>query len=97
MTSTVEVLRAARALYERAPSHAGVDETPEPGTYCVLYALLAAAPVFTDPPYVAAEMALRRVTGFREGLTAWNAHSSTETVLAAFDLAIEAEVNRAQS
>lgn len=89
MSSTVEVLRQARELYARAPSHAGVDETPEHGTYCPLYALLYVTR--EGDQYFPAEMSLRRAMGFGGGIVAWAAENSTETVLAAFDRAIEAE------
>lgn len=91
--STVEVLRQARELYARAPSHAGVDETPKRGTYCVVHAIAAVAR--DGEQMFLSEMALRFAARPHGSLVAWNAENSTETVLAAFDRAIEAEASRA--
>lgn len=90
MSTTVEVLRAARNLYARAPSHASRDDSPAPGTVCVYMATEQGAySVGVEDGGVAADQALRRVVD--RDLMTWNAESSTETVLAGFDAAIAAE------
>lgn len=91
--TTVDVLRAARELYAQAPSHASEDEDSANGTVCVLMATEAAARmVGADDGGSAADCALYRSIGLKRciDLIPWNAENSTETVLAAFDAAIEA-------
>lgn len=86
--SVADVLRAARELYAQAPSHADVCDDPEPGTHCVLSATDAASMALgTGDAGCGADRVLRQAIGGRE-LVSWNAESSTETVLAAFDRAI---------
>lgn len=86
MSTTVEVLRKARELYAQAPSHAPSGEWPAEGTYCVSTAIGTAG---------GASKAMLDAHDFFEGVIGtplipeWNAESSTETVLAAFDRAIK--------
>jgi cytosine/adenosine deaminase-related metal-dependent hydrolase len=89
--SVADVLRAARDLYEQAPSHALPWDDPEPGRNCVLSATDAAASALgMGDAGCSADLVLRHVVGTE--LVQWNAYSSTETVLDAFNRAIrEAE------
>lgn len=84
--TTAELLRGARALYAKNPSHAGEGSLPEDGCECVMTALHAVAEWSTDDAYDA----LCDAAGIESGLVAWNAEHTTEEVLAAFDTAIEA-------
>jgi hypothetical protein len=96
IVSTVDVLRLARDLYARAPSHIPLDQPVEPGRHCPLTAIVAAETVGGDRlAGYAAKAALRNVVGFGMSIPRWNAAHSTEEVLAAFDLAIEAEQAKA--
>jgi hypothetical protein len=86
--STVDVLRAARDLYEQAPSHVPCGTRPVRGTYCVSTAIQASA------GSALVISAFTSVIGTHR-LATWNAEHSTEEVLAAFDRAIEAEQTKA--
>lgn len=83
--TVADVLRKARELYVQAPSHAA--SWPLHGTYCIVTATFIGADYDLDMAGLADE-ALFAVVG--QELMGWNASSSTETVLAAFDAAIEA-------
>lgn len=80
MPETVtDVLRKARELYAQAPSHIA---------FCLATAIYAASdgkPLSGQP----ALHAMEGIIGTRRFAT-WNAANCTETVLAAFDAAIEA-------
>jgi hypothetical protein len=87
------ILRAARALYESAPSHAPTGAYPPPGEYCLMGALSKGAQRPTGDGPVrelrAACVAMYSAIGTTESV-AWNAEHTTAEVLAAFDRAIEA-------
>jgi hypothetical protein len=90
VTTTLDILRHARDLYAYAPSHAPFRDAPEPGTHCIVTALITASNAdVLSPAYRAARDPLYRVIG--ESLPDWNAEHSTEEVLAAFDRAIAVE------
>jgi hypothetical protein len=95
--SVADVLRAARDLYEQAPSHAPEPGWPQPGTVCAVTAIdraVAISRAVGGANTVAAAVLDARARGSlmdaagRDSLVAWNAENSTETVLAAFDKAI---------
>ncbi len=89
MPTTLDILTQARALYASAPSHAARLDYPEPGTHCALTALWEASG--STLPGSPAERFLSEAAGIHSrAIVEWNATSSTETVLAAFDRAIEA-------
>lgn len=73
-----DALRAARARYAAAPSHAAPQYSPAPGTVCLVSAGFGDA-------YLAA---LRAEAG-QYSLAGYNAEHSTEQVLALFDRAIK--------
>lgn len=91
MITSVDVLRRARNLYGRAPSHAAALDLPVEGTYCPITAISTALGPnlgwrgYTDQ--------LAQAAGLNSGehpisVVRWNAKASTEEVLAAFDRAI---------
>src|SRR4051812_16949570 len=94
--STVEILVRARALYAEAPSHAPANAYPEPGTYCVVYAL-GAAGALPSGVYALAHDAMLDAMGTTRSLAWWNAKHTTEEVLAAFDRAIATERERCRT
>lgn len=94
MKSTLDVLKDARALYSENPSHASCGVEVADGTRCVVYALWDASH-YDHAAMFPAEEILWDAAGItnpnaRMKLIDWNARSSTETVLAAFDQAISA-------
>jgi hypothetical protein len=83
------VLHDARARYEEAPSHASAGTVPRAGTVCAATAFVGSQ----DPEAsVRAQLLFRGAAGVWDTtqVIEWNAASSTEEVLAAFDRAIEA-------
>lgn len=98
--STVETLVRARALYAEAPSHVPEGEYPESGTYCVIYALGAAADIGGDNSqgfYMAVLDRMVDAAGEPDSMARWNAKHTTEEVLAAFDRAIATERERCRT
>lgn len=89
MSTTVEVLRKARELYAANPSHCASEEYPKAGTCCPMTAVYAISGAGTRTS-AGVLNALRNGAGTL-AIPEWNARSSTQTVLAAFDRAIEAE------
>lgn len=90
--TTLKILRAARALYERSPSHVGGVGLPEEGTICPLLALTdAAEDIDCLTRRTPAVDRLRAAMG-TTSIVDWNATHTTLEVLAAFDRAILAEL-----
>lgn len=90
MSTTADVLREARRLYAEAPSHADPQCDPLPQEkHCPITAIYEAAGDDWDG-IDGADRTLCLIVG-TDDLAVWNAENSTETVLAAFDRAIEAE------
>lgn len=88
--TTVEVLRAARALYEGNPSHVPCGEWVPAGCYCPLTALSAVTGLSVTVTGSPAYMALCDAASIASNVAEWNAKHTTDEVLAAFDRAIEA-------
>ena len=87
MSTVADVLREARELYAQAPSHAEAGGIPSKGTFCPIWALWEVA-WSNNHMLNRADALLCRIAGTND-LATWNAENSTETVLAAFDRAIE--------
>lgn len=88
---TVNVLRSARELYAASPSHAPFGQDVEPGCHCIITALTAASGI-CNSNFIAASTALTDATG-AASLIDFNAVSTTEQVIAAFDAVIEGKAH----
>jgi hypothetical protein len=90
VNQTVDILCRAREIYAAAPSHAPSSEFPDPGTYCVIFAIDRAVGGRAGL-WTAVHAVERAMAGPTESCVEWNAEHSTAEVLAAFDRAIAAQ------